>query len=300
MALAAEYDVGRMQSLKTRNVLQKAFHFSKELYVRIRDDDVPALGATFAYHLLLSMFPFLLFLAAIASYTPLSHGDAFGDLSAIVPTDALRVVQSTLLEIADGNRTNILSLSMLITIWLASNGFAAVARGLNKAYDITETRGFIKVRALSLLFVPLIALGILLETVAVVFGNVLLCRISKALCWSSAGVTLVHTLRFVLPLVLLVGIFSLLYAIIPNRRLRFRQVFPGAVFASAVWALASLAFSFYVDRFANYARLYGSLGGVVILLVWLYLTSVVLLVGSEINAVLCLKSNRDGAAQNKS
>ena len=300
MALAAEYDVGRMQSLKTRNVLQKAFHFSKELYVRIRDDDVPALGATFAYHLLLSMFPFLLFLAAIASYTPLSHGDAFGDLSAIVPTDALRVVQSTLLEIADGNRTNILSLSMLITIWLASNGFAAVARGLNKAYDITETRGFIKVRALSLLFVPLIALGILLETVAVVFGNVLLCRISKALCWSSAGVTLVHMLRFVLPLVLLVGIFSLLYAIIPNRRLRFRQVFPGAVFASAVWALASLAFSFYVDRFANYARLYGSLGGVVILLVWLYLTSVVLLVGSEINAVLCLKSNRDGAAQNKS
>lgn len=300
MALAAEYDVGRMQSLKTRNVLQKAFHFSKELYVRIRDDDVPALGATFAYHLLLSMFPFLLFLAAIASYTPLSHGDAFGDLSAIVPTDALRVVQSTLLEIADGNRTNILSLSMLITIWLASNGFAAVARGLNKAYDITETRGFIKVRALSLLFVPLIALGILLETVAVVFGNVLLCRISKALCWSSAGVTLVHTLRFVLPLVLLVLIFSLLYAIIPNRRLRFRQVFPGAVFASAVWALASLAFSFYVDRFANYARLYGSLGGVVILLVWLYLTSVVLLVGSEINAVLCLKTNRDGAAQNKS
>jgi membrane protein len=77
----------------------------------------------------------------------------------------------------------------------------------------------------------------MLETVAVVFGNVLLCRISKALCWSCAGVTLAHALRFVLPLVLLVLIFSLLYAIIPNRRLRLQQVLPGAVFASAVWRL---------------------------------------------------------------
>lgn len=291
---------GADAGLKIRTVLQKTFHFSKELYTRVRDDDVPALGATFAYHLLLSLFPFLLFLAAIASYTPIAHSDAFGELSAIVPADALRVVQSTLLEIADGNRTNILSLSMLVTIWLASNGFAAVARGLNKAYDITETRGFIKVRALSLLFVPLIALGILLETVAVVFGNVLLCRISKALCWSCAGVTLAHALRFVLPLVLLMFIFSLLYAIIPNRRLRIKQVLPGAVFASAVWALASLAFSFYVDRFADYARLYGSLGGVVILMIWLYLTSVVLLIGSELNAVLFFKRTRHGPAPDKS
>lgn len=285
--------------MKIRTVWLKAFHFFRELYVRIRDDDVLALGATFAYHLLLSLFPFLLFLAAIASYTPLSHGDAFGDISTIVPTEALQVIQSTLVEIADGNRTNILSISMLVTIWLASNGFAAVARGLNKAYDTEETRGFIKVRALSLLFVPLIALGILLETVAVVFGNVLLCRISKALGWSCAGVTLAHALRFVLPLVLLVLIFSLLYAIIPNRRLRIKQVLPGALFASAVWALASLAFSFYVDRFANYSRLYGSLGGVVILMIWLYLSSVVLLIGSELNAVLFFNKNPHEAPANE-
>ena len=278
--------------MRLRNMLNKTLHFFKRLYTRIRDDDVPALGAEFAYHLLLSLFPFLLFVAVIASYTPLSHGDAFGGLTAIVPTDALQVVQKTLSEIADGNRTNVLSLSMLVTIWLASNGFAAVARGLNKALDIEETRGFIRVRALSLLFVPLIALGILLETVAVVFGNVLICKISTALCWSSAGVTLVHALRFLLPLILLILIFSLLYAIIPNRRLRFKQVLPGAVFASAVWALSSFAFSFYVDRFANYARLYGSLGGVVILLIWLYLTSVVLLIGSELNAVLFFDKDR--------
>ena len=278
-------------ALKNGNSPKRMIRFIRKLYARIRDDDVPALGAEFAYHLLLSLFPFLLFLAAVATFTPLSQEDALRDLAGLAPTAALEVVHRTLSEIADGNRVNILSISMLVTVWLASNGFAAVARGLNKAYDTPETRGFFKVRALSLLFMLLIALGILLETVAVVFGNVLICRFSSALCWSAAGVTLMHALRFLLPLLTLVLIFSLLYTVIPNRKLTFRQVLPGAAFSSIVWALASFAFSFYVDRFANYTRLYGSLGGVVILLVWLYLTSVVLLIGSEINAVLYFKKS---------
>lgn len=279
--------------MKSKEGLRRAIGFFRKLYARIRDDDVPALGAEFAYHMLLSLFPFLLFLAAVATYTPLSQEDALREISAVVPAAALEVVHRTLSEIADGNRVNVLSLSMLVTIWLASNGFAAVARGLNKAYDIRETRGFVRVRLLSLLFVALIAAGILLEAVAVVFGNVLLCRLSDALCWSQAWVKLLHALRFALPLALLIAVFSLLYTIIPNRRLTLRQALPGAVFASVAWALSSLAFSFYVDRFANYARLYGSLGGVVILLVWLYLTSVVLLIGSELNAALYFRKTND-------
>ena len=123
---------------------------------------------------------------------------------------------------------------------------------------------------------------------------------SQGALLSSAGVTLVHTLRFVLPLVLLVLIFSLFVRNYPEPAASFQAGVPRRGVRKRRVALASLAFSFYVDRFANYARLYGSLGGVVILLVWLYLTSVVLLVGSEINAVLCFKTNRDGAAPKKS
>jgi len=153
----------------------------------------------------------------------------------------------------------------------------------------------LRVRALSLVFVPLVSLGIVLEAAAVVFGNVLLCGAPGAECRSPAANALLHALRLALPLVTMTLIFSLLYAVIPNRRQTFRQVLPGAAFASVAWALASLGFSFYVDRFADYARYYGSLGGVMILLVWLYLSSVVLLVGSEINAELIeSKERKDG------
>lgn len=274
--------------MKRNDTLKGIFGFFKELYARIRDDDVPALGAEFAYHLLLAMFPFLLFLATLATYAPLSTDEALRDLTAVVPGAALDVVEKTLWEISSGKRGNILSLSMLVSIWLASSGFAALARGLNKAYGVAETRGIVRIRALSLLFVPLIAFGILLEAVAVVFGNVLLYEVSEALRFSPALIEFLHALRFTLPLFMLIIIFTLLYSVIPNRRIPLRKALPGAVFASAAWALSSLGFSYYVNRFANYAKTYGSLGGVMILLVWLYLTSVVLLIGCEINAALYL------------
>lgn len=273
------------RSIKKEKV-SKVFAFVKRFYARVRDDDVSALGAQFAYHLIMSLFPFLLFLAALATYAPIPTEGTLNELSAVVPREALKVVRGTLYEIARTNRSNILSLSMLVTIYLASNGFAVLARGLNKAYDVAETRGFVKLRALSLLFVPLVSLGILLEAVAVVFGKLFLCRLSVSFCWSAGGIALMQALRLILPFLMMTLIFALLYTMIPNRKLRFRQSFLGAAFASAAWALASLGFSFYVNRFADYTRLYGSLGGVMILLVWLYLTSVVVLIGCEINAAL--------------
>lgn len=278
-----------------KKIPNRAFGLIKRLIRRVRDDDVPALGAEYAYHLLLALFPFLIFLAALSTYAPAATEEALEGLSALVPAQALKIVRATLNEIAFANRSNMISLGMIFTIWTASAGFAALARGFNKAYDVEETRGFLRVRALSLVFVPLVSLGIVLEAAAVVFGNVLLCGAPGAECRSPAANALLHALRLALPLVTMTLIFSLLYAVIPNRRQTFRQVLPGAAFASVAWALASLGFSFYVDRFADYARYYGSLGGVMILLVWLYLSSVVLLVGSEINAELIKsKERKDG------
>ncbi|HOF99460.1 MAG TPA: YihY/virulence factor BrkB family protein [Clostridia bacterium] len=278
-----------------KKIPNRAFGLIKRLIRRVRDDDVPALGAEYAYHLLLALFPFLIFLAALSTYAPAATEEALEGLSALVPAQALKIVRATLNEIAFANRSNMISLGMIFTIWTASAGFAALARGFNKAYDVEETRGFLRVRALSLVFVPLVSLGIVLEAAAVVFGNVLLCGAPGAECRSPAANALLHALRLALPLVTMTLIFSLLYAVIPNRRQTFRQVLPGAAFASVAWALASLGFSFYVDRFADYARYYGSLGGVMILLVWLYLSSVVLLVGSEINAELIeSKERKDG------
>lgn len=272
--------------------MAKAIDFVKRIVRRIRADDVPALGAQFAYHLLLSFFPFLLFLATLATYTPITLEQALGELASVVPAAALRLVRDTLYEIAAANRPNILSLSALVTLWTASGGFVTLAHGFNKASGVTQTRGYARTRAASLLFVPLLAFAIMVEAAAVVFGNALLRRAAAAHTLPDALIRLLQALRFLLPSVLLVLLFSLLYTVLPSRRLRFVQALPGAAFASVAWAFSSLGFSIYVDRFANYARFYGSLGGVMILLVWLYLTSFVLLVGAQINAEILLHKEK--------
>ncbi len=269
-----------------KKTLQRAFHFIKKLYQRFQADEIPALGAEFAYHLLLAFFPFLIFLVTVLTYTPLVQPQSLADLLQVLPADAYAVVATTVNEIFATNRPNILSISVILAIWSSSNGFMAIARGLNRAYDCKETRKFYTVRAMAILFTLLIAFSILLEMVAIVFGDMLIAKISEKLCWSCSGVTLSHILQLILPVGMLLVLFTLLYTIIPNRTLRAKEVLPGAAFTSVVWVVSSMLFSAYVNNFANFARLYGSLGGVIVLMLWLYLSSMVMLIGSEINATL--------------
>ena len=278
-----------------KRILKKTIAFVKKLYVRFQADEVTALGAEFAYHLLLALFPFLIFLVTVLSYTPLLQPDALEDLLRILPTDAYEVVETTLTEITAVNRPNILSISVVLAVWSSSNGFMAITRGLNRAYDSKETRRFYTVRLMAILFTVLIAFSILLEMVAIVFGDMLIAEFSKRLCWSCSGVTISHILQIVLPVGMLLLMFLFLYTVIPNRKLRVRDVLPGAVFTSVVWVIASMLFSAYVNNFANFARLYGSLGGVIVLMLWLYLSSMVMLIGSEINATLYFERNKEQA-----
>ncbi len=276
-----------------KSLIQRTFHFFKKLYLRFQADEVPALGAEFAYHLLLALFPFLIFLVTVLTYTPLLQPEALNDLLKVLPADAYEIVETTLREIIATNRPNILSISVILAIWSSSNGFMAIARGLNRAYDIKETRKFYTVRAMAILFTLLIAFSILLEMVAIVFGDMLITKLSARLCWSCTGVTLSHILQLILPMAMLLFLFILLYTIIPNRKLRVKQVLPGAAFTSVVWVLASILFSAYVNNFANFARLYGSLGGVIVLMLWLYISSMVVLIGSEINATLYFEKGKE-------
>ncbi len=278
-----------------KNILQRAFQFIKQLYERFQADEVPALGAEFAYHLLLAFFPFLIFLVTVLTYTPLLQPQSLADLLKVLPEDAYAVVATTVNEIFATNRPNILSISVILAIWSSSNGFMAIARGLNRSYDTKETRKFYTVRAMAILFTLLITFSILLEMVAIVFGDMLITKISKKLCWSCTGVTLSHILQLILPVGMLLVLFILLYTIMPNRKLRVKEVLPGAAFTSVVWVAASLLFSEYVNNFANFARLYGSLGGVIVLMLWLYLSSMVMLIGSEINATLYFERNKEKA-----
>ncbi|MCM3626170.1 YihY/virulence factor BrkB family protein [Paenibacillus glycanilyticus] len=266
--------------------VSKILPFSKNLYSRYRDDDVPALGAQLTYYFILSFFPFLIFVVSLMSFVQLSGDNVVAELIRLLPEQTGEAIQLILQEVTDNSRGTLLSIGMIATLWSASNGVNAVIKGVNKAYDVEENRPFWKVRAISLAATVVLALSILLAIVMLIFGEV----IGEFLFdWfdSPIGFGLIWgTLKYVFPISFMIVVFSLLYWIVPNRKIRFKSAIPGALFATFGWIASSLLFQFYINNFSNYSKTYGSIGGIIILLIWLYISSNIIILGGEVNATL--------------
>ena len=258
----------------------------KELYFRFIEDDVPALGAQVTYYLLLSFFPFLIFLITLISYTPLTSDVMLGNLSYILPRDAYEAITGAFRQTVNARSRTLLSFSMAAAIWASSNGILAMIRGINKAYDQKETRPFWKTRGISILFTIALAVLILLTLLILVFGETLGEYIFFLLGFSYLFNVSWDIIRFIAALAILTLVFIFIYRWMPNCRLSFIEVLPGSVFSTAGWILISLAFSYYVNNFTYYSNMYGSIGGIIVLLLWLYWSSVIILLGGEINATL--------------
>ncbi len=257
----------------------------------MKENEVPALAAQLSYYLILAFFPFLIFLVTLAGYTPLTGEEVLSDLSVLLPENTYRTVIEIVREISVMRSGTLLSFSMLAALWIASNGMYAVIRGINKAYGCRESRPFWKVRSIALLYTAGLALLIILTFVTLVFGKILARYLFITTGYRMLFNPVWKTVRVAFPIVSLMLVFSALYHILPDKRLSFRGVLPGTAVATVLWIAISLGFSFYVNSFNSFSRMYGSIGGIMVLLVWLYWSSVIILLGGEINAVLSRKEN---------
>ncbi|GGD48645.1 YihY/virulence factor BrkB family protein [Paenibacillus nasutitermitis] len=260
--------------------------FAQNLYCRFQDDEVPALAAQLTYYLILSFFPFLIFIIAVLSFANLTLQDVIEQIQLVMPELSTKTISSTFSEIQASRSGSLLSVGLIITLWSASNGINAVMKALNKAYDVEETRPFWKVKAYSLIFTFVLALVILFSMVMLIFGRVIGDMLYK---WTQlpGSFDMVWTVaQFAIPIIVMAVVFACMYLFAPNLRLRFREVVPGALFATFGWIITSLCFSFYVNNFSNYSKTYGSIGGIIVLLTWLYLSSIIIVLGGEINASL--------------
>ncbi len=261
-------------------------HFLHDLYKAVQEDDISSLGAQLSYYLILSIFPFLIFLIAILDYTPLTQQNTIDELSYLLPVFAFTVIRGILLEVAEANSFSLLTLGILGTAWSASRSTAVLVKAISRAYKIKESRSFFKLNAIGIASIFALALIIILSLSLLVFG-----RYIGSLAFHFTGMqaiilTMWPFIRFGIPLLIIFGMLSLIYLFAPDTRLCFRNIYPGAVFSTLAWLTASLLFSYYVDNFDSFTRTYGSLGGIVIFLIWLYLSSLIVLLGAEINAVL--------------
>ena len=189
-------------------------------------------------------------------------------------------------------QAGLLWVSILLTLWVSSSGFGAVIRGLNKAYGIEEERSFIKVKLISIVAVLILAIVIVITLFLFVFGEYIKGFITMNTSYSGAFMLILGIGKNIILTLFLIIAFTVMYELIPCKRIGWYNAVPGAAFTTLGWILASYAFAYYVNNFSNYSRLYGSLGAVFIFMTWIFLTSFILILGGEVNVILLDKEEK--------
>ncbi len=265
--------------------------FWKDLIERIKEDEVTDLSAQLAYYFLLSLFPFLIVAITIVTAI-IDESQLYTMLDRYAPQEIMNVIQENT-DVIGSQGGAILSLGIIGTLWTASNGMNAVIRALNKAYDVDESRNFIVARAVAILLTLGMLLIIFVAMALPVFGELignLFFYIGIPNAEETWGI-----LRWVLSTVIIATVITIIYMVAPNKKLILRNVWVGAVVATIGWQLVSLAFSFYVNNMNDYSATYGSLGGVIVLMLWFYVSGLMLIIGGEVNATF--KSLEEGTTK---
>ena len=249
-------------------------------------DDCLGLAAQLAYYFFLALFPALLFLAAIVSFIPVAGllEAITTNLSHVAPAEVLSIIQDQILKIAHEKNGGLLTLGMIGTIWSSSAGLDAIITTLNQAYDVPERRSWWKVKLLAVGLTLALSALIILAFALLLVGPPLAERIA---IWAHMGRAFVWTWTLLQwPVIFLLVSFALatIYYYAPAAAQDWLSVTPGALVATTLWILISLGFKFYVSHFGSYNATYGTIGAVIVLMLWFYLSALAVLVGAELNA----------------
>lgn len=260
--------------------------FFKSFIAKVKTDPILDWAATLAYYFMLSIFPLLIFILALIPYFHFDIETVYSFINDYIPEGLADTLSTTILEVVSKPQGGLLSFGILATIWSASNGMNALIRAVNRSYNIEETRHFFKLRFLSILLTIALILVIVVTLLLPVFGHVIIETLETYFYLPHETANVLNTLRWIIGISLMTFVLTVLYRIAPNIPLTFRQVIIGSVTATVGWQVISLAFSHYVSNFGNYTATYGSLGGVITLMLWFFLTGMILVIGGEINATL--------------
>lgn len=268
------------------------FKLVKEYFLNLIDsivhEDFPNAAAEMAYMLVIGIFPFMLFLTAVFGWL----GKQFfmtkllSALSTIAPADVIKLITSVLKEVTLFQNGGLIGIAgFFVTLFLASNAIAVIIKGLNRANKIQENRSFIHVRLLSILMVFVNTFFLFISINLIIFGKVILYVVSAYIHLPSEIVNMILISRWPIAFILLFILAMINYYVLPARdfSLKRKSIVPGALFFCIFWLLGSWLFSLYVNELGTYNRVYGTIGTFAILMVWLYYTSIIMLIGGEIN-----------------
>lgn len=266
--------------------MRKVIQFIKHMITHISKTDVFGLSAQLSFFFLLSLFPFLLFLLTLLAYLPIDEAIVLDLIETYAPEQIVSLINSNIKGLMSAQNTGLLSIGILGTLWSASNGVNAIKKAFNRAYEVIEDRSYIVSRlisiAMTIAMVGVITIALLLP----IFGEKIGLFVFSFLDQKDIFLSIWNALRWIISSVVIFIVLLALYKLLPNLKVYFKHTIWGALFATIGWQGASLAFSFYVNTLGNYSATYGSLGAVIILMIWFYLSGIIIIIGGVINAVL--------------
>jgi membrane protein len=267
----------------------------KRLWRKVRADDVGGLSAEIAYRFLFAVFPFGLFVAALGSFVAVAmriENPAQQIIAALgdnLPASVAQELRPELEQLVANARPDLLSIGALGALWAATSGTNALVKGIHRAYEIPESRPLLLRYAVAIGLTLLGATGVIVSFVTIIGGAMLTQELAERLGVGAVAFQVLQLLRWPAVALLLTAAVAILYRYAPNVVVPWRWILAGSFAFAIGWLVATAALGVYVASFADYGATYGSLAGVIILMLWFYVTAVMLLVGAELTASLAIE-----------
>jgi membrane protein len=257
---------------------------ANKIWIEIYEGTVFSRSAELAYYFLLALFPMLIFLTSLIGFLPDAQENIFRALASVMPGEAMKLVHETIKDVVRNRGGGLISFGALGALWAASGGVSAVMNALTVAYDAKEDRSFWKVRLIAIGLTVILAMLIVVGVILIMFGDRFSVWLAARLGFGAAFAVFWGVVDYLLGLAFVFLGLQFIYYFGPNIKQGWRWITYGAVFALVTLVIASLLLSLYLRYGPSYSATYGSLGAVIVLMLWLYLMGAAVIIGGEINA----------------
>lgn len=271
--------------------LSQIWNILRLLYTRFREHGIGYTGGQIAYFFILSVFPFLIFINALIASFNIPTQTAISFLEPFFPGQIVSFIAAYIEYINAQSSMSLLSFGIVLAIFSASKSVRSLNRAFNRAYNTEQTRGFFAQIFFSMVFIFLFALIFFASIILVAFGNDFISKIISEITLSFAFVDLLTVWRWVTMALIMFFTMSIIYKFIPSTKVSFRQTLPGTVFSLICFLALCAGFSFYVNNIVSSSVFYGSIGAILLLMLWMYFAGIILVLGAELNKILSDRKN---------
>ena len=250
------------------------------------EDHLGAYASQAAYFIVLSAFPFCIFLLTLLRSSPLTYEDLLNILQMLSPKMANDVIRTVMKEVYEQSTIAITSFTIIFVLWSAGRGILSITRGINEIYHINETRNYFYIRFISAVYTLWLAVALIVTLGLLVFGNIIYRKVIQLLPVLHDFAAFVISIRMLIIFCLLTMFFIFVYRVLPNKKTPLLYVLPGAISCSIGWMITSSIFAIYFNTSHSFAYMYGSLAGIMMIMLWLYTCMYQLFLGAELNNLL--------------